>query len=39
MADPEFTPVDIPVSKKYLIKEGLIPTFVNYMRRWPNFVS
>jgi 2,4-dienoyl-CoA reductase-like NADH-dependent reductase (Old Yellow Enzyme family) len=39
IANPEFTPVDIPVSEDYLKKEGLSPVFVNYMRRWPNFVS
>jgi 2,4-dienoyl-CoA reductase-like NADH-dependent reductase (Old Yellow Enzyme family) len=37
--DPDFIPVKNPVSKAYLSSQGLSNTFVNYMRRWPNFVE
>lgn len=39
MADPNFTPTKIPVTKEYLRKEGLSEKFINYMNRWPNFVA
>jgi len=38
MEDASFEAKATPVSKDYLIHEGLSPTFVNYMKRWPNFV-
>ncbi|WP_440067045.1 NADH:flavin oxidoreductase [Tenacibaculum discolor] len=37
--DPSFKSIETPVSKDYLINEGLSDTFINYMRRWPNFVK
>lgn len=37
--NPEFEPIQIPVSKDYLRKEGLSDTFITYMNRWPNFVK
>lgn len=37
--NPEFEPIATPVSPEYLKKEGLGPNFIEYMRRWPNFVS
>lgn len=37
--DPNFTSQQTPVSPEYLKNEGLSDTFVNYMRRWPNFVE
>lgn len=36
--DPDFEPVQTPVSKEYLFREGLSEKFVDYMRRWPDFV-
>jgi 2,4-dienoyl-CoA reductase-like NADH-dependent reductase (Old Yellow Enzyme family) len=38
-ADGRFRPIDLPVSAAYLEREGLSPAFVEYMRRWPNFVG
>jgi 2,4-dienoyl-CoA reductase-like NADH-dependent reductase (Old Yellow Enzyme family) len=38
-ADPAFVPVPNPVSPDYLAAEGLGPAFVEYMRRWPGFVT
>ena len=37
--NPDFTPTPTPVSESYLNKEGLSPTFVEYMKRWPGFVE
>lgn len=37
--DPNFRPIDNPVSEAYLFSQGLSPKFVNYMRRWPGFVE
>jgi 2,4-dienoyl-CoA reductase-like NADH-dependent reductase (Old Yellow Enzyme family) len=37
--DPNFTPVTNPVSEAYLRSEGLGQKFVDYMKRWPNFVE
>lgn len=37
--NPNFESREIPVSKEYLMKEGLGENFINYMRRWPNFVK
>ncbi len=39
MEDPNFVPVETPVSPDYLKKEGLSDTFIKYMNRWPNFVK
>lgn len=36
--NPDFEPVKTPVSKQYLYSEGLSENFINYMRRWPDFV-
>jgi 2,4-dienoyl-CoA reductase-like NADH-dependent reductase (Old Yellow Enzyme family) len=36
--NPNFEPAKTPVTAQYLKNEGLSETFVNYMRRWPNFV-
>jgi 2,4-dienoyl-CoA reductase-like NADH-dependent reductase (Old Yellow Enzyme family) len=38
-ADARFEPIGLPVSVDYLGREGLSPVFVDYMRRWPNFVE
>ena len=37
--NPDFEPIQIPVSKAYLRKEGLSDTFINYMKRWPDFIQ
>ena len=34
----DFEPERTPVSKQYLNREGLSEKFINYMRRWPDFV-
>jgi 2,4-dienoyl-CoA reductase-like NADH-dependent reductase (Old Yellow Enzyme family) len=39
MANPDFTPVALPVSAAHLRKEGLSETFVTYMKRWEGFVQ
>ena len=39
LADGGFVPTTIPVSPQYLAAEGLSPKFVQYMRRWPDFVT
>ncbi len=38
LENPDFVSIDTPVSAAYLNQEGLSDTFVEYMRRWPNFV-
>ena len=37
--DVDFVSNVPPVTKEYLLREGLSEPFVDYMRRWPNFVS
>jgi 2,4-dienoyl-CoA reductase-like NADH-dependent reductase (Old Yellow Enzyme family) len=37
--DPSFKPIALPVSAAHLEKEGLSPTFLNYMRTWKGFVA
>ena len=39
MDDPSFEMRSTPVTPDYLMKEGLSEKFVNYMRRWKNFVE
>lgn len=39
MSNPSFTSVETPVSRDYLINEGLSDTFIAYMKRWPKFVN
>ena len=39
IADPNFKPIETPVSTAYLKAEGLSETFINYMRKWPDFVE
>src|ERR1700743_631803 len=38
-ADPDFTPIALPVSADHLRAEGLGPTFVTYMQTWKGFVA
>ena len=35
----DFTPTALPVSSTYLKDEGLSERFIEYMKRWPGFVS
>ena len=37
-ADPDFTPIALPVTRAYLAAEGLSPKFVEYMNNWKGFV-
>lgn len=37
--NPDFTPIENPVTEDYLRHEGLSDTFIRYMRRWPEFVK
>lgn len=39
LADSEFEPVATPVSRDYLLSEGLSPVFVEYMNSWKGFVA
>ena len=36
--NPNFEPVETPVSGEYLYSEGLSKKFIHYLRRWPDFV-
>ena len=38
-ADADFKPVPLPVTREYLRREGLSPTFVGYMAGWKGFVT
>ena len=37
-ADPDFTPIALPVTRQHLREEGLGPAFVDYMNTWKGFV-
>ena len=37
--NPNFEPIENPVSEDYLRTEGLSDTFIKYMNRWPGFVE
>lgn len=37
--NPTFNPIKIPVSEEHLKKEGLGKKFVEYLKRWPDFVK
>ena len=39
MDNEDFIPTKLPVSKEYLKNEGLGESFIEYMGRWPDFVS
>ncbi|WP_411895405.1 NADH:flavin oxidoreductase [Winogradskyella sp. A2] len=39
MTNPDFEPIENPVSENYLQAEGLSKTFINYMKRWEGFVK
>ena len=36
--DENFVPKELPVTESYLAQEGLSEMFIEYMKRWPNFV-
>jgi 2,4-dienoyl-CoA reductase-like NADH-dependent reductase (Old Yellow Enzyme family) len=38
-SDPRFTPVSLPVRAEHLAREGLSPTFIDYMRKREGFVA
>lgn len=38
-SDPDFRPVELPVTPDYLRREGLSDPFIQYMRRWAGFVG
>lgn len=38
-ADPDFTPLALPVSREHLAAERLSPAFVEYMNNWKGFVA
>ena len=38
-ADPDFTPIALPVPEAHLRKEGLGDAFVGYMKTWKGFVE
>ena len=38
-SNPNFIASTTPVSRAYLKKEGLSPTFIDYMSKWPDFVE
>ena len=37
--NPDFKPVDLPVSEDYLQREGLGKDFIDYLKRWPDFIK
>ena len=37
--NPNFKPVELPVTEEYLKKQGLGTNFVTYMKRWEGFVE
>lgn len=39
IADPNFEPIEKPVSRAYLKSQGLSETFIEYMTRWEGFVE
>lgn len=39
LENPDFEPIPTPVSEDYLKQEGLGEAFIQYMQRWPDFVS
>ena len=39
MENPNFEPIELPVSMAHLSKEGLSDKFIDYMGAWPGFVG
>ncbi len=37
--DSNFEPIATPVTEQHLVKEGLGPAFIQYMKRWGDFVE
>jgi 2,4-dienoyl-CoA reductase-like NADH-dependent reductase (Old Yellow Enzyme family) len=38
-ADPDFRPVDLPVTREYLRTQGLGPAFIDYMKNFEGFLA
>ena len=39
IGDPDFEPIELPVTKQHLLNEGLSDKFIKYMQRWQGFVE
>ena len=39
IGDPDFEPIEPPVTKQHLLNEGLSDKFIKYMQRWQGFVE
>jgi 2,4-dienoyl-CoA reductase-like NADH-dependent reductase (Old Yellow Enzyme family) len=39
MSNPQFTAAKLPASVQHLLEEGLSEVFINYLRKWPDFVE
>ena len=39
MENQDFEPIELPVPRSHLIKEGLSEKFIEYMGAWPGFVG
>ena len=39
MENPDFKPVEVPVTKSHLRQEGLGEDFITYMKKWEGFVA
>jgi 2,4-dienoyl-CoA reductase-like NADH-dependent reductase (Old Yellow Enzyme family) len=39
ISNDQFEPIDTPVTRDYLRKEGLGEKFIDYMKKWPDFVE
>ena len=39
LENPNFNPIAIPVSEEHLKEEGLGEKFIEYLKRWPDFVK
>jgi 2,4-dienoyl-CoA reductase-like NADH-dependent reductase (Old Yellow Enzyme family) len=39
LADPNFEPISLPVTREHLVAEGLGAVFVDYMATWKGFVA
>jgi len=38
-ADPDFSSIPLPVSRRHLVREGLGPHFIDYLDTWAGFVA
>jgi 2,4-dienoyl-CoA reductase-like NADH-dependent reductase (Old Yellow Enzyme family) len=37
--NPNFNPISVPVTEQHLEEEGLGDKFINYMKKWPDFIK